>query len=68
MVLEMGTPMRIRWPPLPHPRPGFASGSIGGGPIYANFGTSWRSSDPSNHAGSELDGFYITIPGKGCTA
>ena len=36
--------------------------------IYANFGASGCSSDTSDHAGSKLDGFYITVPGKRCTA
>ena len=48
--------------------PGFASGSISGRPIHANFGASWCCSDPSDHVGSKLDGFYITILGKRCTA
>ena len=48
--------------------PGVASGSIGGRPVYASFGASGCSSDTPDHAGSKLDGFYITVPGKRYTA
>ena len=32
--------------------------------LHTHTSTPWHSSDPPNQTGSELDGFYITIPGK----
>ena len=46
----------------------FVSGNLGGRPIYVSFDASGCSMDTSDHAGSQLDEFYITVPGKRCIA